>query len=512
MPLDPNIPLSVQPFRGPDPMAAFENVMRLQQQQLQAQSLAEERQQRAQEFAQTSQLNAFKLGELQRAQQTRDAAKGFASVFQSGDPDALTKALEGVDPEVAEQVLTYQKNWLDTQSQIHDISMQDLARRAKLVQAFKQPDGSYPDVAVQAAFELSHDQTPGAPRNPYADRLFSATQGDPATTKALVDRLAGYGQKPISVAAGGALVTPEGTPLYTAPQKPVSVAPGASLVAPDTGKVTYTAPAKPGTLQEQYFDALTKGDVQRQQQIKQVVQDLAVRDPAMEAARLSLLGVENQLRQQQLKNAQNPSAGVSPDAVTYWTGQIQRDPSQWNMLAGNKPLQQAVQSSLATAGVPLTKLTQQSRAQMETAREILPHITKIQQEAQELDQLGLMGPLAGKWRDIQANPQGAQRILASIAGPGPNSQKVGKFMTDVGLMMTAVARAHGGARGGGSPAMLEHMKGIMDAQGKDLPTFLGNLDSAREWMEGYATQGQPSATPAPGAAVPGPKANPFPTK
>src|SRR5262245_37393649 len=182
-------------------------------------------------------------------------------------------------------------------------------------------------------------------------------------------------------------------------------------------------------------------------------------------------------------------AGPKPEKTTvdYWTEAIQHDPSMWNMLANNKPLQQAVQASLATKGVSLNKITAQTRGQMETAKEILPHISTIRREAQELDQLGLMGPIGSRWRDLVLGKVGASELV----GGGANGRKAAKFMTDVGLLMTAVARAHGGARGGGSPMMLEHMQHIMGAHGKDLQMFLGNLDSAREWMQGYATQDQP---------------------
>jgi hypothetical protein len=189
-------------------------------------------------------------------------------------------------------------------------------------------------------------------------------------------------------------------------------------------------------------------------------------------------------------------SGADGETVAYWVRQIKNDPTQWNMLANNKPLQQAVQKGLAGSGTDLNKLTSQSRAMAETAKEILPHLTTIEQEAAELDKLGLMGPIAGRWREFAAKKIGAG-VLAG--GNGTNAQKIGKFQTDVGLMMTAVARAHGGARGGGSPAMLEHMKDIMDAHGKDLPTFLGNLQATREWMQGYADMvpGQPPASSPP---------------
>ncbi len=175
-------------------------------------------------------------------------------------------------------------------------------------------------------------------------------------------------------------------------------------------------------------------------------------------------------------------SGVDADTVTYWVRQVQNDPTQWSMLSNNKPLQQAVQKGLSTAGTDLDKITAQSRGMAEIAKEILPSIARVKQEAAELDQAGLMGPLSGRWRDLAANRIGAQQMFNS-----PDvARKVGKFITDIGLLETAAARAHGGARGGGSPTMLEHMELLMGPGGKDLPIFLGNLDAVGQWMQGYA--------------------------
>lgn len=154
--------------------------------------------------------------------------------------------------------------------------------------------------------------------------------------------------------------------------------------------------------------------------------------------------------------------------------------------------------SKAGFGYP-NPLTTQGQAMKETAQEMLPAIQAVKDEAAELDQLGLLGPIRGRWADIAANKIGASDL---IPGGGPNARKLGKFLTDVGLLETGVARVHGGARGGGSPMMLEHMKAIMDAHGKDLDIFLGNLDSAQEWMGRYATMGGASPVASAPAAAP----------
>jgi hypothetical protein len=193
------------------------------------------------------------------------------------------------------------------------------------------------------------------------------------------------------------------------------------------------------------------------------------------------------------------AAPVDPDNVAYWVKQVQNDPTQWSMLANNKPLQQAVQAGLAKAGVDLSKITSQSRAMAETAKELLPHIDRVRDEAKAIDQMGLMGPIRGRWRDLASGKLSAEQMFGST----DKARAVGKFLTDVGLLETGAARAHGGARGGGSPMMLQHMESIMGAGTKDLPTFLGNLDAVSEWMQGYANM-VPTNRDAGGATPPPP--------
>ncbi len=214
-----------------------------------------------------------------------------------------------------------------------------------------------------------------------------------------------------------------------------------------------------------------------------------------EAARIALDQQRVALEAKRLALSGGAGSAVDPESVAYWVRQVKNDPTVLSQLTGNKPLKQAVENALPKDGGNLDKLSAQSKAMKEIAGEILPHITKIKEEAKDINALGLMGPIRGRWRDFATQKVGAQELV----GGGENARKVGKFQTDIGLLMTAVARAHGGARGGGSPAMLEHMKDIMDAHGKDLDVFLGNLDSAKDWMQGYSTMGEsntPLATPA----------------
>jgi hypothetical protein len=64
------------------------------------------------------------------------------------------------------------------------------------VQAFRRPDGTYPEGIVQTAFELSHDQASGV-RHTKADDLFASIQNDPVAQDRLINHLASYGRTPL---------------------------------------------------------------------------------------------------------------------------------------------------------------------------------------------------------------------------------------------------------------------------------------------------------------------------
>jgi hypothetical protein len=171
--------------------------------------------------------------------------------------------------------------------------------------------------------------------------------------------------------------------------------------------------------------------------------------------------------------------------VKYWADQIQKDPSFATspLISGkeNSALRTAVANELVTRGQSLDKMTAQTRQMGETAKAILPHISTIEQEAQQLNAKGLMGPVGSRWREFVSGTLKANAIATNPA----DAQLIGKFQADLGLLRSAVARAHGGARGGGSPTMIEHMKTIIQGGG-DFPTFQGSLGAVKEWMQTYA--------------------------
>lgn len=146
--------------------------------------------------------------------------------------------------------------------------------------------------------------------------------------------------------------------------------------------------------------------------------------------------------------------------------------------------------------------TAATRSQQEAARMVLPHIDEIANDASALDKTGLFGPLMSRIRNTAAKlgtvsglesddpdkQQAAMQALGDAVKSDPSlasDRLSGKFATELGLLMTATARAHGGARGGGSPLMLEHFKELL-TDNSTLPMFQGRLDALKSYMDTYA--------------------------
>ena len=149
------------------------------------------------------------------------------------------------------------------------------------------------------------------------------------------------------------------------------------------------------------------------------------------------------------------------------------------------------------AGLSFSKpdaMTAQTRQMGETAKAILPHLQQVRDEASQLNQLGLLGPISGRWRDFAAGKIGS----GELAGGNPETARlIGKFQADVGLLQTAVARAHAGARGAGNVTLLQHMEKMMPGTAADFPTFTGSLDAVQGWMQTYADDLKPKTKAAP---------------
>ncbi len=136
--------------------------------------------------------------------------------------------------------------------------------------------------------------------------------------------------------------------------------------------------------------------------------------------------------------------------------------------ASGKPLDPTVSANVVT--------------QRTNASNVRAHIAEINREAQQIDQLGLMGPVGGRWADFLAGRVGAGELAA---GDPTKAKLLGKFRADVGLLKSGVAMVHGGSRGGGSPAIAARMDALINADHMDLPLFEGATSSFDEWLKTY---------------------------
>lgn len=168
-------------------------------------------------------------------------------------------------------------------------------------------------------------------------------------------------------------------------------------------------------------------------------------------------------------------------------------------------LDDAVQQGLvAPISAPLQG---QTRAMMEGAQMIYPHITELRDWATELDKRGMFGPIMSRvtglmtqigttapftglvesdndsgWTKLgQVLESGADPQLAALS----NDELAGAFVSMLGYMATGAGRVHGGARGGGSTTMLEHFKSLLSPNAT-LPVFRGRIKTLQSIVGSYA--------------------------
>lgn len=149
--------------------------------------------------------------------------------------------------------------------------------------------------------------------------------------------------------------------------------------------------------------------------------------------------------------------------------------------------------------VPLAT-TGTTRTMMEGAQMLEPHVPQLASMATELEKRGLFGPILSRVRQLaqkygstltDPNPDVSSKALQDLGADiarDPNLSQdrlVGQFATTLGLMATGTGRVHGGARGGGSPTMMEYFKGLI-SDSASLPMFLGKLDALDTFLKGYA--------------------------
>ena len=153
----------------------------------------------------------------------------------------------------------------------------------------------------------------------------------------------------------------------------------------------------------------------------------------------------------------------------YQRASLYRDWTQYMMANG----------ILNTLSEPLDSST---RTMRQTARTLLPAVDRIKSEIQALGDQNL-GPLSGRLNEF----------LAGTVGAG--DPKYAALRADLGLFMTGMMRAHVGARGG--TGLMSHFHGQWDGGKMNAASLQSSLDTAKQWLIGYANEGKP-INPQPG--------------
>lgn len=154
---------------------------------------------------------------------------------------------------------------------------------------------------------------------------------------------------------------------------------------------------------------------------------------------------------------------------------------------GSKTASPITTADGTTVDRPLPASAQQQKT---NATNVLAHIGDVESEAKQIDAMGLMGPVGGRWADFMAGKIGAGELAA---GDPKKAELLGEFRTDVGLLKSGMAMVHGGARGGGSPGMAARMDALINSDKMDLPLFLGATTTFKKWLTQYAGQAKAGA-------------------
>lgn len=182
---------------------------------------------------------------------------------------------------------------------------------------------------------------------------------------------------------------------------------------------------------------------------------------AKTAGQMSVAKQQAQIEQQKLQDFLNPggaSGGTAPG------------PGQFKMSINAKG-----EPSFAQVGEP-----QQIAAQAHAAQVGLPQINTVRQIVDSLDKRGMVGPIMG-------------RVGSELVGSGfdkyflspDTARAMNDFKTQVSLLKSNLAYAHGAARGGASPAMQQRFDQLLNlSQSPD--ALRGGLDAAERWLTSYA--------------------------
>jgi hypothetical protein len=120
--------------------------------------------------------------------------------------------------------------------------------------------------------------------------------------------------------------------------------------------------------------------------------------------------------------------------------------------------------------------TTADRNMADMAATMLPHISELRKEIDDLNRAGVLGEFKGK---VLKKATGEYGFNIS----GDMGRKAGKFLSDIGLINSAMLRTHFGSRGG--QQILDKFIQSLNA-GQNVDTMMGALDSFEGYAKGYA--------------------------
>lgn len=161
-------------------------------------------------------------------------------------------------------------------------------------------------------------------------------------------------------------------------------------------------------------------------------------------------------------------------------------------------------------GKPLTaQTTAATRTMMEGAQMLEPHIAEVGGLADELEKAGLFGPLSSRMRHLAEKAGSLDEFMRSVY-TDPELQKdplVGKFSTELALLVSGSARVHYGGRAGSSPGAIKGFKDML-SDASTAAMFKGRLSGLDSYMGGYA-EGPPGGSGGRGKTTEKPKTKVF---
>lgn len=133
------------------------------------------------------------------------------------------------------------------------------------------------------------------------------------------------------------------------------------------------------------------------------------------------------------------------------------------------------------------RLPQGIQSRIYTARGVLAHMTDVNDEIDEADRRGLLGPLEGRWSDFLAGKVGS-------TGNAANDELLGQLHADLKLLTSGTVAAHFQSRGG--QGMMQGFQDMLDTGKFSKAQLKGAIGAMKNWLEKYGQN--PNQLPIPG--------------